>query len=401
MKNLFFLVSSSFDDFKRNKVRTFLTSLGIMIGVLSVVLLIAFGQGLKNYIKEQFESIGTNLVYVLPGRIVGEGGGFRDPGSLGAKFEEKDVLRLKKVENVDYVVPVFEKSVTVTAGANREISQLLASTHEIALALNLEPEIGNFFTKSDLEKRAKVAAIGPKLAEKLFGSKDNAYGKTIRVSNQSFKVIAVLKSKGGGALGGPNFDTITYIPYKTSLRINPDKKFYALYLRARTDTNIAQVKKDAEKVLLKTYDKDEFQVVEQTEFLNIITSIFSVLNGILIAIGSISLIVGGIGIMNIMYATVTERIKEIGIRRAIGATKKDILFQFLAQAIILSLSGGIIGLIFAFVIVFFVRQIFPAEINLISVIVAFFISSGIGIVFGVFPARRASNLVPIEAIRYE
>ena len=401
MKFLSFLIGSSLDDFRRNKVRTFLTSLGIMVGVLSVVLLIAFGLGLRNYIEGQFENIGTNLVYVLPGRIVGEGGGFRDPGSLGAKFQEKDVITLRKIQNVDYVVPVFEKSVTVTGGGETEISQLLASTHEIVLGLNLEIDQGRFFTKTDLDKHAKVAVIGPKLAENLFGSKENALDKTIKFSDQSFKIIGVLRAKGGGALGGPNFDTITYVPYKTTLRINPDKKFYAMYIRVKSQEEIPNIKAAAQEVLLKRYDKDEFQVVEQTEFLNIITNIFGIVNAILVAIGSISLIVGGIGIMNIMYATVTERIKEVGIRRALGATKTDILYQFLAQAVILSLFGGIIGLGFAFLIVFTIQGLFPAEINLLSVFAALGVSSAIGIFFGVFPARRAANLVPIEAIRYE
>jgi putative ABC transport system permease protein len=154
-------------------------------------------------------------------------------------------------------------------------------------------------------------------------------------------------------------------------------------------------------VLLKKYKKDEFSVVEQTEILNTINQIFSVINAVLVAIGSISLLVGGIGIMNIMYATVTERTKEIGIRRAIGATQKDILMQFLAEAVTLSVLGGILGLLLATIIVLIIRIFFPASINLFSVIITFAISSGIGVGFGVFPARRAAKLPPIEAIRYE
>jgi len=154
-------------------------------------------------------------------------------------------------------------------------------------------------------------------------------------------------------------------------------------------------------ILLKKYKKDEFSVVEQTEILNTINQIFGVINAVLIAIGSISLLVGGIGIMNIMYATVTERTKEVGIRRAIGATQKDILLQFLTEAVVLSVLGGILGLVIATILVLIIRFFFPASINALSVIITFVISSGIGIIFGVFPARRAASLPPIEAIRYE
>lgn len=394
-----FLIKSSFEDLRRNKVRTFLTSLGILIGVLSVVLLIAFGVGLKNYIQKQFESLGANLVYVLPGKVISESGSFQDPGALGARFTEKDVLKLKKIKEANFVVPVFEANAIAYAGKNKENTQVLASDQNIVRALNLDAEIGNFFSKADVDKRVKKAVIGPVLAEKLYGSKENALGKKIRFKDQSYTVMGILKSKGGGSLGGPNFDSITYLPYKSGF--NPEKKFYTLYIQARSQEDIPLLKRDIERELLRTYEEDEFQVVEQTEILGIVTSIFSILNSILIAIGSISLLVGGIGIMNIMYATVTERIKEIGIRRAIGATKRDILLQFLTQALILSVIGGLMGLILAIVIVLLIQPFFPAGINLVSIIAALGISSFIGIFFGVFPARNAANLSPIDAIRYE
>jgi len=164
---------------------------------------------------------------------------------------------------------------------------------------------------------------------------------------------------------------------------------------------VEEVKKKAEEVLLKRYDKDDFTVTEQSELLSTINQIFNIVNGVLVAIGSISLLVGGIGIMNIMYATVTERTKEVGIRRAVGATERDILNQFLAESILLSLFGGLLGLVLAFLIVLGIRAFFPASINLFSVVITLVISSGIGIFFGVFPARRAAKLPPIEAIRYE
>lgn len=395
-----FLSKSAIDDFKRNKIRTFLTSLGILIGVLSVVLLIAFGIGLRNYIEKQFESLGSNILYVLPSRVLSEGGGFQDPGTVGERFTEKDINKVAKLNGVKYAVPVLEKSSIAEANGEKESTSILLSNQDVAKVLNLEPEVGRLFTKSDIDKRAKKVMIGPKLAEKLYGSSEGALGKKIRISDQSFEIIAVLKSKGGGGLGGPSFDTISYVPYKIN-SLNPNKKFSSIYIQADNEEVIPKVKEEINELLLKTYEEDEFQVIEQTEILNIVTNIFSILNYILIAIGSISLLVGGIGIMNIMYATVTERTKEIGIRRAIGATKQDILLQFLAQALIISVFGGILGLTLAVILVILIQPFFPAGINLISVIAALGISIIIGIFFGVFPAKKAADLSPIDAIRYE
>lgn len=402
MNYIYFLLQNSLSDLRRNKIRTILTSLGILIGVLSVVLLIAFGLGLKNYIQNQFNSLGTNLVFVTPGKII-SGGGFRGGGSSlgGIRFDEKDVLRLKRIKEAEYVVPVYSKSLTLTVAGKSEIADLYATTADWFVTRKFEAKFGRLFTRADVEKRAKIIVIGPKIAGKLFADPNSAVGKSVRVENQSFRVIGVVKEKGGGGFGGPDLDSFIYMPYKSAYSFNPDKKFVAIYMQARFEKDIPQLKVNIGKSLLKRYKEDDFSVLEQTEILNIITSIFSILNSVLIAIGSISLVVGGVGIMNIMYASVTERTKEIGIRRAIGATKQDILLQFLTEALLLSVFGGLLGLILAYAIVFAIQSLFPAEINLLAVTIALGVSSLIGIFFGVFPARRAANLSPIEAIRYE
>lgn len=397
-----FILKSAFFDFSRNKLRTFLTSLGILIGVLSVVLLIAFGLGLKKYINDQFESLGTNLLRIVPGKIL-EGGGFRGgPGAFGGiRFDERDVIAVKRVREVEYAAPVYTKSISVTVGKNTEFGDLYSSSAEIFEALNVKPQFGELFTREDVEKRSKYAVIGPKLAEKLFERPELALNKIIKTESQSFKVIGVLESKGGGGFGGPDFDTFVYIPYKTGYVLNPDKKFITIIAKGKNNIDIQVTKEKITEALLKRYKEDDFSVLEQTEILNAISSIFSVMNIVLVAIAAISLVVGGIGIMNIMYVTVTERIKEIGIRRAIGARRFDILSQFLMESVILSLFGGILGLIFAFIIIFFVQKIFPAYINVQSVALALGVSSLIGIVFGVLPAKKASDLSPMDAIRYE
>lgn len=372
-----------------------------MIGVLSVVLLIALGLGLKNYLKQQFESLGSNLIIIFPGNVfnqeAGVGGGFGPGLAGGADFDERDVASLKRIPEADYVVPEFFKSTTIVANTEKRIGYVIGTTEDSFTVLNLKPLAGKLFTKSDVQRRTRVVNLGYTIAEKLFTDPVKAVGKTVKVDNQRFTVIGVLEKKGDREM-----DTGAITPYKTTFgTLNPDKTFFAIYLGVNNEDNIELVKKKAEEILLKRYKKDDFSVTEQTEILSTVNQIFSIINAVLVAIGSISLLVGGIGIMNIMYASVTERTKEIGIRRSLGATQKDILFQFLSESVTLSVFGGVLGLILAGLIVLIIHSFFPASISLLSVIIAFTVSTFIGVFFGVFPARRAAKLPPNEAIRYE
>jgi putative ABC transport system permease protein len=390
------LLVSAFADFKRDKVRTGLTSLGIMIGVLSVVLLIAMGLGLKNYIRDQFESLGANLVMILPGAGFSGGG---NPASLtgGAEFDEKDVASIEKVADIKYVVPIYIHSSTVSSANEEKKVSVMGANEDMFSLLNLKVHAGELWTKSDVDKKAKVAVLGYTVAENLFKNPSDALGKTIRIEGLRLKVIGVAKK-----IGNQERDGAAFIPYTTTFgSINTKKTFFAIYLGIADQNSVSGVKENVEKTLLKRYDKDKFSVTEQSEILSSINQIFTILNLFLIAIGSISLIVGGVGIINIMYATVTERTREVGIRRALGATQRDILLQFLTESTMLSLFGGIVGLLLATAIVLFIRNWFPVSINIFAVILAIGVSSGIGIFFGVFPAKRAANLSPMEAIRYE
>lgn len=399
---LFFVVQNAITDFSRNKIRTLLTSLGILIGVLSVVLIVAFGLGLKKSINAQFESLGSNQLILFPGKVLSNGrftGGGQAVGTI--RFDEKDIANLKRIRDLKFVIPALNKGVNVSGNGRTESGSLYIAGYEIFESRNLVTTVGKLFTREDSDKRKKVVVLGAVIAEKLFDEPQNAIGKIIKTDKNSFRVVGVLEKKGGGGFGGPDFDTFIYLPYKTGYIFNPDKKFLTVIMVVKPEVPVEIAKQEINQTLLKRYKTDDFSIVELSEIQQAVTDIFGVLNIVLVGIAAISLVVGGIGIMNIMYVTVSERTKEVGVRRALGARQNDILIQFLIEAVILSVFGGLLGLLLAAGIVQAIQQFFPAYISIESVILALGVSSVIGIVFGVFPARRASQLSPIEAIRYE
>jgi putative ABC transport system permease protein len=400
MKYLNFLVKNAVLDFKRNKVRTFLTSLGIMIGVFSVVMLLALGIGLKNYLHQQFESLGSNLIFAFPGQGFGGegglGGGFSSLAGAIA-FDERDYRSLQRMKTADYVVPGYITTMNVEADEENKVASIQGVNEEFFPIFDLKLIDGEFFGKGDVASASKIGVMAEGLAEDLFGEPEDAVGKVVRAKSLRIKIIGVVEN-----VGDPEQDNSIMIPYTTTFgTINPDKTFFSIYMGVDNENLVLDAKKEAEEILLERYDEDQFEVIEPSEILDTVSQIFAIVNGVLVAIGSISLLVGGIGIMNIMYANVTERTKEIGIRRAIGARKNDILLQFVTESVLLSLFGGVLGLALAVVIVVAAQPWFPLGINMLSVGLAIGISSLIGVFFGAFPARRAANLTPIEAIRYE
>ncbi len=403
MYYLFTIFVSGLEDFSRNKVRTLLTSLGILIGVLSVVLIIAFGLGLKKSINDQFESLGSGQLILFPGQVLANGR-FRGGGGANqavTRFTEKDIENLKRVKELKYAIPSVQRATTVSANGRSEPVDVVMSTADVFIVRNFIVDKGRLFTPQDDQRRAKVAVLGYEIARKIFDESDNALGKKIKIEQQTFTVIGTLKKVGSAGFGGPDYDNNINIPFRTGFVYNADKKFSAGVLVVRDPTKLEAAKVAISQALERDYKKDDFSIVELSQIQGAVTSIFGILSSVLTGIAAISLVVGGVGIMNIMYVSVSERIKEIGVRRALGARRADILWQFLIEAVTLSVFGGMLGIGLAFLVVAGVQQFFPAYINFQSVALALGVSSLIGIIFGVFPARKASLLSPIEAIRYE
>jgi len=386
----------------KKKGRSFLTMLGVIIGVMSVVLLVAIGNGLKFYIEDQFESLGSNKIYIIPGNPF-KNGQFQGGASrvTTVRFDFKDVANLERVAGVKSVSPITFTSDSVYFSDQESFAQLVGSTTDIVSGQNVDLSQGRFFTKAEESRGAKVAVIGAKVNEELFDSQ-NALGKNIAVGNKKMKVVGVVEKKGGIGSGiGEDPDAIIYTPYKVVFGLTGEKDFYNLIIETEDERTVDLVKERVKKVLFKRYDEDDFTVADQTQILSMVSSILGTLTIALAGIASISLLVGGVGIMNIMFVSVTERIKEIGLRKAVGATPRDILFQFLLEAVVVSVIGGVIGVVLSWGITSLINRFFPAVITLWSVLLAFGVSAFIGIVFGVAPARSAAKLSPIEALRYE
>ena len=397
------LFQASVRSILKNKSRTILTSLGVIIGVTSVILLTSIGNGLKSYINQQFESLGATSVYVYPGQIFSDNGGFSSGGGMiTTKFTQKDVSNIeRKFKNLS-VMPMNATFADIKSSkATKKSVEIVGSTYEYGPNNNLEPSSGNgrWFTQQEENGKASVIVLGYQIATDLFPS-GNALGKKVIIKGKNLKVVGIIDKKGGG-MSGTSMDDHTFIPLSVAFDIAGNQDINAIVVKAPNKNMIESTKKDLTAFMKTKYDSDAFTVFDSSQLLSSINSIINVLTLALAGIAAISLVVGGIGIMNIMLVSVTERTKEIGLRKAIGADPQTILVQFLIEAIILSCLGGLIGIFLGWLGTLTINSFFPAKITLSSVFLAFGVSSAVGIIFGVAPARKASKLSPIEALRYE
>ncbi|MFZ1721677.1 MAG: ABC transporter permease [Microgenomates group bacterium] len=403
--NLFNTFTIALKAIAINKLRSFLTTLGVIIGVGSVVLLTSIGNGLSAYVTEQFDALGANTVLVFPGDPFGENGGFNQEEQLDAvtssKLRLSDVREIEGIrEHVIRAVPFIQKVDTMSFQTKEERVTIIGTTYDYTLSQgNAELAKGSFFTNTDDESGKRVVAIGHSIAEELFGEVDPV-GKKVKIGTQSFTVVGVMEEVGG-SFGGPSFDTYAFMPLETATNIYDIDSLYEIIVKVKDSKQIPEAIIAIEKVLGERLEEDEFSVFDQSDILNTINEILGVLTLGLGGIASISLVVGGIGIMNIMLVSVTERTREIGLRKALGATPNSILAQFLIEAAILSLLGGIIGIVIAFLGTLAIQPYFPAKVTMDAVVLAFGVSTLVGLIFGAAPARRAAQLSPIEALRYE
>ncbi|MCD6225929.1 ABC transporter permease [bacterium] len=392
----------AFSQLNRNKGRAFLTMLGIIIGVSSVILLVAIGNGLKLYIQKEFEDLGANMIFIMPGQVF-EKGKYRhsDLSAMGGiNFDEDDVKRIRKIPGVVAVSPLISRSESVSKGGKEILVEMVGVDSQFIEVRKLDLLKGRFLQPRETQAATRVAVLGYQAWKDIFGE-SSPLGKKITLHGNKYRVVGVVDKIGGlGSMGG-GFDSRIYVPYKNLFKINGKKEFPLILLAVSDKGMIERVKEKVTAVMLKRYQEEDFSVVDQAEILSTVNSVLGVLTLALAGIAAISLLVGGVGIMNVMFISVTERIKEIGLRKAVGATSRHILVQFLLESTVLAALGGVIGIVFAAGVVSLMRKVFPAQITWWAVGLAFGVSSLIGIIFGVAPARKAARLSPIEALRYE
>jgi putative ABC transport system permease protein len=402
------LLTETFLSLTANKARSFLTILGIVVGITSVIVMVAFGQGTKASITSSISSMGANLLTVSPGgqmsRQVGGGG----MGASTKSITAADVEAIRtQVADVKSVAPATSGSYQVSAEASNTNVTVTGTTVDYPTIRNVTLQSGAWFTSDQYSAGARVAVLGPTTAETLFGSVANALGQKMRVSGQPFTVIGVTATKG--STGMTNNDDAVYIPFTTfKAHLSSSTGISAVYVEAASQDSMTTVQNDMTALLLSRHGisdsaNADFRVMNQAEIASTLSTVTNTLTLLLGSIAGISLVVGGIGIMNMMLTTVTERTREIGLRKALGATRPDLTSQFLAESIALTMLGGIIGIALGWAISFAITTFssYTTTVSMLSVLLAVGVSSAIGVIFGYYPARRASKLDPIEALRYQ
>jgi len=411
MQRLFESIIIAFQSLVSNKLRAFLTMLGIIIGVGAVVAMMSIGTGAQESVISSVQDIGSNLIIVVPGNRQEEQQGFErmlgdDRDKEALKVEDVKLIE-KEAKLIKGAAPAVLSSSVISYLNKNTRASVYASSEKAEYIYNFEIEKGQFYTVSDVQNSANVAVIGHTVINKIFGKID-PIGKIIKVDGQNFTVIGIVKSKGTNQFGNDQDNSIS-IPITTA-----QNKLYGIdYInmiiaQSTSENNMEQASKEVEKILrmahnLRADEKNDFTVQNQTQLLDIVGTITNIFTITISSIAGISLLVGGIGIMNIMLVSVTERTREIGIRKAVGAKNKDILFQFLVESVVLSITGGILGILFAVAVSIILNRftILKPTISAFPIILAITFSTMVGLFFGIYPAMRAARLNPIAALRYE
>nr|WP_286530137.1 ABC transporter permease [Duncaniella freteri] len=389
-----------------NKLRCFLTMLGIIIGVDSVITMLAIGQGSKNSIKEQISEMGSNMIMIHPGNM--HRGGVRQSADDMQTLDESDYEALKDLPGIAAVSPSVNSGGQLVNGNNNYPSSIYGVTPEYLDIRRFKVKEGSIFTEHDIKSAAKVCILGKTVVDNLFPNGEDPVGRVIRFGKIPLTVIGVLESKGTNSMGQDQ-DDVVIAPYTTVMRRILAIDYIQGIFASAVDENRTDETIDAITEVLRTRHKikedadDDFEIRSQQELSEMMNSTSDMMTVLLACIAGISLLVGGIGIMNIMYVSVTERTREIGLRMSIGARGIDILSQFLIEAVIISVSGGVIGIMLGIIASWLVNAIahWPVYIQAYSVVLSFAVCTVTGVFFGWYPAKKAAGLDPIEAIRYE
>lgn len=404
--NILNLLKIALKALNNNKLRCFLTMLGIIIGVASVITMLAIGQGSKNSIKEQISEMGSNMIMIHPGHM--QRGGVRQSADDMQSLEVADYEVLATLPGVAAISPSVNSGGQLVNGNNNYPSTIYGITPDYLDIRKLKVKDGAMFSDHDIKSAAKVCVLGKTVVDNLFPGGEDPVGRVIRFGKIPLTVIGVLESKGTNSMGMDQ-DDVVLAPYTTVMkRILAIDYIQGIFASAvdegRTDETIGQITSMLrERHKIKPDAEDDFDIRSQQELSEMMNSTSDMMTILLACIAGISLLVGGIGIMNIMYVSVTERTREIGLRMSIGARGIDILSQFLIEAVIISVSGGVIGIILGCVASWLVNLIahWPVYIQAYSVVLSFAVCTVTGVFFGWYPAKKAANLDPIEAIRYE
>ena len=402
------ILQETYTALSANKVRSGLTMLGIIIGIGSVISMVAIGEGAQTSIQASIQSIGSNLVLVMPGVSRGPGAQVSaGRGSARSLTQEDADAIAKEITLAQAVAPELSGRYQVTAKGKNTNTSVVGTTPTYPSVRNVEIETGTFVTDQNMRGFSKVAVLGPSARDDLFGENAEALGQIIRLKNIEFKVIGVTKAKGGSGFGSQD-DTI-FIPLGSAQRfLSGDSYVTTVSVQAKDSGGMTEIQNQITDLLLSRHNISDqqladFNVLNQADIVAAASSVTGTFTLLLAAVAGISLVVGGIGIMNMMLTTVTERTREIGLRKAIGAKKRDINLQFLIEAVALTFIGGLIGVFLGWSVSFGFTYfgILQTNVSVGSVLLAFGVSAFIGIAFGYYPARRAANLNPIEALRYE
>lgn len=380
-----------------NKLRSILTTLGIIIGVFSIILLVSLGSGLQSYITGQISALGSNLLYVIPGQL----GGGRGPGGIVPnKLVPSDATLLsQRLKDIANVAPAVSKGAKIKYKNKIDNTAMIYGTSaNFTQVVKFVVNRGTIFSPGQERSGTRVVVVGQTVVDQLY-SGENPIGKTLTIGNSRYLIIGTFEKRG--STFGIDQDNIVMMPIPAALKQLGLINISTIYMVAKSPELVPLVKTRATTLLLHRLTADDFTIQTQESTLSTITSITNVLSIALGGIAAISLLVGGIGVANIMLVSVTERTKEIGLRKALGAQRKDILYQFLLEAIILSVGGGLIGIALGMGASMIIAAIFVSSVTPWSVFLAFFFSVAVGVIFGMAPAIKASKLSPIEALRHE